>query len=176
MTRTGTEKAPAWRVAVTGQFGAAIDMLENAIRACPDAHWSDDSTPVAQQFWYLAFHTLWWLDCYLGTNEKSFRPPAPYTRDELDPAGIYPERAYTPAELLEYLAHGRRKMRERLAALTEAEAAAPCGFERKPFSTLELLIYGLRHVQHHTAQLNLLLRQKTDSAPRWVGRAKDDAS
>jgi len=64
----------------------------------------------------------------------------------------------------------------RFAALTEAEAAAPCGFERKTFSTLELLIYNLRHVQHHTAQLNLLLRQKTDSAPRWVGRAKDDAS
>jgi len=27
-----------------------------------------------------------------------------------------------------------------------------------------------RHVQHHAAQLNMLLRQKTDSAPRWVSK------
>ena len=32
---------------------------------------------------------------------------------------------------------------------------------------------NLRHVQHHTAQLNLLLRQRTDSAPRWVSRGRE---
>jgi hypothetical protein len=37
---------------------------------------------------------------------------------------------------------------------------------------LELFLYNLRHLQHHTAQLNLLLRQRTDSAPRWVGRGR----
>jgi hypothetical protein len=26
----------------------------------------------------------------------------------------------------------------------------------------------MRHVQHHAAQLNLLLRKATGSAPRWV--------
>jgi len=30
----------------------------------------------------------------------------------------------------------------------------------------------MRHVQHHAAQLNLILRQTIDSAPPWVGRAK----
>jgi hypothetical protein len=34
------------------------------------------------------------------------------------------------------------------------------------------LLYNLRHVQHHAAQLNLILRQAVDSAPGWVGRAK----
>jgi len=33
-------------------------------------------------------------------------------------------------------------------------------------------LYNLRHVQHHAAQLNLILRQTIDSAPPWVGRAK----
>jgi len=28
----------------------------------------------------------------------------------------------------------------------------------------------MRHVQHHAAQLNMLLRQKTDSAPDWVSK------
>ena len=175
MTGTGAEKVPSWKTAVAGQLGGAIDMLENAIRACPDAHWSDESRPVDQRFWYLAFHTLWWLDYYLADDEKSFRSLAPFTMDEMDPAGIYPERAYTTAELLELMAHDRRRLRERLAAMSEAEAAAPCGFERREMSMLELFLYSLRHVQHHTAQLNLLLRQRIDSAPRWVGRAKDVA-
>lgn len=36
----------------------------------------------------------------------------------------------------------------------------------------ELLLYNMRHVQHHTGQLNLILRQKTGSAPRWVAQAR----
>lgn len=30
----------------------------------------------------------------------------------------------------------------------------------------------MRHVQHHTAQLNLLLRQEINDAPKWVSVAK----
>jgi uncharacterized damage-inducible protein DinB len=37
---------------------------------------------------------------------------------------------------------------------------------------VELLLYNMRHVQHHTAQINLILRQIIDSAPRWVGVTK----
>lgn len=36
----------------------------------------------------------------------------------------------------------------------------------------ELLLYDLRHVQHHAAQLNPILRQAVDAAPGWVARAK----
>jgi len=38
-------------------------------------------------------------------------------------------------------------------------------------SFAELLLYNMRHVQHHAAQLNLILRQKVDSAPGWVAQA-----
>jgi hypothetical protein len=34
------------------------------------------------------------------------------------------------------------------------------------------LLYNMRHVQHHVEQLNLILRQETDSAPEWVSRAR----
>ena len=34
----------------------------------------------------------------------------------------------------------------------------------------ELLLYNMWHVQHHSAQLNLILRQQINSAPRWVKR------
>jgi uncharacterized damage-inducible protein DinB len=56
--------------------------------------------------------------------------------------------------------------------LTEEEARGTCGFEWLEMSFGELLLYNLRHVQHHAAQLNLILRQVTDSAPRWVARSK----
>jgi uncharacterized damage-inducible protein DinB len=33
---------------------------------------------------------------------------------------------------------------------------------------VELLLYNLRHVQHHTAQLNLLIRQAGGEPAPWV--------
>ena len=162
-----------WKETLTSQYGAAMDMMENAIRACPAEHWDDASVPVAQRFWYLAFHTLWWHDHYLAGGQAAHVPPAPFTNDEMDPAGVYPASAYSPETLLAFLQRGRERYRARLAKLTEAEAAGPCGYERKEtMGALELFLYNLRHLQHHTAQLNLLLRQRTDSAPRWVGRGR----
>ena len=160
------------RTALRAQYGAALDMLENAIRACPAATWADARVPLTQQFWYLVFHTLWWHDHYLSRGEREFAPPAPFTLDEGSPAGLYPAKPYTPETLLTYLEHGRRRCRERFGALTEAEASARCAFARRNMSWLELFLYNLRHVQHHTAQLNLLLRQHIDSAPDWVSRGR----
>jgi hypothetical protein len=159
-----------WKTATWSQFGAAIDMLENAIVACPDDLWADPSRN--PMFWYLAYHTAFFLDYYLSDSETGFAPPAPFGLTELDPEGVLPDRAYTKDELRAYLAHGRRKCRETLAALTEARAGERCGFARREISVYELLLYNLRHVQHHAAQLNLMLRQTIDSAPRWVGKAQ----
>ena len=53
-----------WKRDVWRQFGAAIDMLDNAITACPDAVWDDRSRQ--PEFWYLAYHTLFFLDLYLS--------------------------------------------------------------------------------------------------------------
>ena len=147
-------------------------MLENAVSACPPAMWDDAKIPVPQRFWYLAYHTLFWLDFYLSEREQGFAPPAPYSLDELDPAGVYPGRAYSKSELLEYLAHDRDKLRRTCASLSETRVAEHCGFASRDMSVFELHLYNMRHVQHHAAQLNLLLRQGTDSAPPWVGQGR----
>ncbi len=160
-----------WKTIVWQQFGGAIDMLENALRACPERLWSDRSR--RPEFWYVVYHTLFWLDLYLSDAVEGFAPPAPFTLDELDPAGLLPERPYTKDELLVYLEHGRRKCRATIAALTDERAEQPFrGFERFDISLAELLLYNMRHVQHHAAQLNLILRQTIDSAPRWVAKTK----
>jgi len=152
------------------QFGASIDMLEHAIRACPDGLWDDNARQ--PEFWYLAYHTLFFLDLYLSDASEGFAPPSPFTLDELDPSGVMPERAFTKHELLSYLAHGRDKARARIATLTVENETNRCRFGWMDLTRIESLLYNMRHVQHHAAQLNLLLRQVTNTAPRWVARTR----
>ena len=161
-----------WRASLWRQFGAAIDMLENAIRACPDASWRDSQRQ--PQFWHLVYYTLFYLDFYLSDSATGFAPPAPFTLAELNPSGVLPERVFAKVELLEYLEHGRRKARARIAALTLENFDRRCEYGWLDLSMGESLLYNLRHVQHHTAQLNLILRQVADVAPGWVAQSHTD--
>jgi hypothetical protein len=157
-------KNSIWR-----QAGASIDMLENAIVACPDEVWSDRTRQ--PECWYLVFHTLFWLDYYSSGETEGFAPPAPFTLDEMDPAGLLPEDVYSKDELLSYLKYGRKKCRAAIETVTEEKAAEPNSPVRPDVGVVELFLYNMRHVQHAAAQLNLLIRQQTDSAPRWVRKA-----
>jgi hypothetical protein len=166
------------KTALWQQFGAAIDMLDNALRACPDALWrarlwdKPSERPEYAQFWYITYHTLFWLDLYLSGSAKGFVPPEPFTLDEMDPAGLVPERPYTKDELHAYLEHGRAKCRTTIEALTDEKARERCKFSWDEISLVELLLYTMRHVQEHASQLNLFLGQSVGSAPGWVGKAK----
>src|SRR5262249_21668990 len=111
------------------QFGATIDMLGNAIDACPDEVWSDPTEKPRWKdndvvgYWYLVYHTLFFLDLYLSNVPGGeFRPPTPFTLDELDPAGLLPEHPFTKDQMRGYLQHCRRKCREVIADLNERTA------------------------------------------------------
>jgi hypothetical protein len=151
------------------QFGAALDMLENAINRCPEELWDTEL-----KFWYNAYHCLFYLDYYLTSEPEKFSPPAPYGFSEFDPDGAMPERTYSKKELLGYLQYGREKCHFLISSLNPELAARRWVNEYKNFSIFEVLLYNLRHVQHHAAQLNLLLRQNIDDAPRWVSQTKID--
>jgi uncharacterized damage-inducible protein DinB len=79
---------------------------------------------------------------------------------------------YSKDELLAYLELDRNRCRAAITLLTEERAHKPCGFRRGELTEAELLLYNMRHVQHHAAQLNLILRQTIDSAPGWVSKTK----
>ena len=158
-------KRTLWR-----QFGASIDMLENAITACPEKVWGDRSA--RPEFWYVAYHTLFFLDFYLSDSGAGFRPPSPFTLDELDERGLLPDRVYTRDELLAYLRHGREKCRRTIRNLTDDKLEARCGFEWLDLTVMEIHFYNMRHIQHHAGQLNLLLRERIDAAPRWVRKTE----
>ena len=155
-----------WKSILLQQYGAAIEMFETSIAVCPDEIWNDRSQK--PEYWYLVYHTLFFLDLYLSGALEGFAPPAPFTLDKLDPAGVLPERVYTREELQNYLLHCRKKSQATFRNLTDAKAQAICKFNWLEINFGELLLDNLRHVQHHVAQLNLILRQKTDSAPKWI--------
>jgi len=175
-----------WRDVLWKQFGAAIDMLDNAVMACPDALWrqpvwQDPSAPPERaEFWYVAYHTLFWLDLYLFGSEEGFAPPSPFTLVEQDDAaGPLPNRTYSKDELRAYLASLRQKSADTFSNLTDERARQPVNFgwmrEGEVVSYVELQLYCMRHVQEHAAQLNLLLGQHGVKADTdWVARAKDD--
>jgi hypothetical protein len=163
-----------WREILWRQCGASIDMLESALQTCPDALWSSpmwgerSQRPELSEFWYVGYHTLFWLDLYLSGSIEGFTPPAPFTLDELDPAGLVPKRPYSKDELLAYLDHGRRKCRAMIENLTDEKARQPGKVAWGEVPYLELLLDNMRHVQEHAAQLNLYLGQKADRSASWV--------
>ena len=168
-----------WSNALWQQFGAAIDMFENALIACPVASWEqrlwgDAASPeTSAEFWHIAYHTLYWLDLYLTGSEVGFAPPPPFTH--------HPQQPYTKDEIQTYLAYTRERCQTTIAALTDETAARPVGFpwmEGLTISFFELLLYTMRHVQEHAAQLSLFLGQHAtdphaiDEALDWVPRAQ----
>lgn len=151
------------------QFSITIDSLEEALRQCPDELW--EAQLWADQpdqwvadgfsaFWYLGYHTLFWLDLYLTGAEEGFMPPEPFDLVEMEDDEVLP-RTYTRTELLGYLQDCRRKCRETIAAMSTAEAKRSCKFPWGEVPFAELQLYSMRHVQEHSAQLHLFLSRQT---------------
>jgi hypothetical protein len=162
-----------WNTIIWQQFGAAIDMLDNALRACPDELWRqrvwNDSEDVQYgEFWFVAYHTLRWLDCYISGAPKDFAPPPPFL------IGRLPDKPYTKDEVLAYLEHCRQKSQATFEAMTDVKANQICKFPwegGREISFAELQLYNMRHIQEHASQLSLHLGHKVAFAPDWVSKA-----
>ncbi len=168
-----TIKTSLWQ-----QFGAAIDFLDISIEACPGELWTaslwqtPDTYPEFSQFWYVAYHTLFWLDLYLTGTEEGFAPPQPFTLIEMDMHAPPPDPTYTKEEVQTYLKYGRQKCQTKIESLTDDKAKQRCRFGWGECSYLELLMYNMRHVHGHASQLNMLLGQHGIPVPSWVARAR----
>jgi hypothetical protein len=160
--------------ALRSQFTAALKMLESALNACPPDLWQgrlwQERTlrPEFAEFWYIASHTLFWTDLYLSGGPEGFTPPAPFTLVELDPAGALPDRVYSKDELLKYLAFCLKKSRSAIDTLTDETAVQLCHLTWGNVIYVELVLDTMRHIQEHTAQLNLYLGQVRNNPARWV--------
>jgi hypothetical protein len=162
------------------QFGAAIDTFGGALRNCPDELWEErlwEDQPdqwVAKgfsAFWYLGYHTLFWLDLYLTGAEEGFTPTEPFDLVEVEADEVLP-RVYTRAELLGYLETCRVRCQETVLAMTSEQADRICSFAWGELPFAELQLYNLRHVQEHAAQLQLFLGQRAGKDGEWEPRAE----
>jgi len=127
--------------AIASQYHASLDMLEQALTACPDDLWDDRSH--ANVFWHVAYHALHFTHLYLQRSLQDF-VPWPKRRGEYESLGRGSRSSdeasddgepYTREEVLEYLAFCRREAEEQLASMA---FDAQSGFHWLPFNKLEL--------------------------------------
>jgi hypothetical protein len=126
--------------------------LRTRLLACPSALWqerlwSDQEQPDYPTFWYLTYHTLFWLDLYLTGKTEGFAPPAHF-RNPLDPTSAFPTQPYTRDELHTYLKQLHQKCQSTITELSNEQGHQPFHFpwdREHPISYLELQLYTMRH-------------------------------
>jgi len=154
------------------QYRASMAMLREAITQCPESLWLAPVYP--NKFWHIAYHVLYCTHMYLHKSlEECIRwekhrenyqflgrlPWPPHDQPKI-------ESPYSKEEILEYLAICNQEIDTRVPSL---DLNAPSGFDWLPFGKLELQLYNLRHIQHHTGQLIDRLRTVAQIGVGWVG-------
>jgi hypothetical protein len=155
---------------IIDQYGAAWEMLKQAIIKCPPARWDDPQG--RKQFWLVAYHAIFYTHLYLSDNLGTFKPWEKY-RQGIHRLGPAPERAevgepFSPEEMLEFLELCRKTVTERVPSF---DLDAESGFDWLPFNKLELQLYNIRHLQHHSAELIEWLGANAGIDVDWVGMA-----
>jgi len=156
---------------IRSQYLAALEMLDQAIRQCPQDLWVN--AEYHNQFWQVAYHVLFYTHLYLQPSEEDFIPWPRHKEnyhsfealaDESPDRGEFV--AYTEHEVLEYLDFCRQEVKRQVDALNlDAES----GFYWLPFNKLELQFYNIRHLQHHTGELCERLGTTAGIDVKWVG-------
>jgi uncharacterized damage-inducible protein DinB len=90
---------------------------------------------------------------------------------------LIPDKFYEKREIVAYLKQSREKEKQIIYALNNETLNDKFKEGENPndmnYPILEILLYNMRHTQHHTAQLNMLLRQDINKHIEWSFRAGD---
>ena len=163
---------------LVGQYEFALSMFEDCIRQCSDEQWDEDVGNFP--FWHVAFHALFYTDLYLSSDLESFEPPTFY-RENYQYFGRLPYPPHEPfvadipydkETILAYVGHCRRKVPKSIEAETTESLQGPCGFWWYEIPRAEFHLNNIRHLQHHTAQLGLYLRQTANVGIGWAGTGR----
>jgi len=155
---------------IARQYSSALAMLRKAIELCPEDLWLSGSP---NRTWHIAYHALFYTHFYLAPSDTEFvawehhRPESNYfgTVPGKPNASLQIHEPYTQAELLQYADFCRHEIEKQTATLN-LEAAS--GFYWLPFDKLELQLYNIRHLAHHTGQLAERLRSQANIGISWV--------
>ena len=149
-------------------------MLRNAVESCSESLWLQGEP---NAFWHIAYHVAFYTHLYLSPSEEDFRPWLLH-RLGYQFLGAIPEEPgapriadrpdcvpYTKAEILSYIDTLFPEVERQLGVLDPNGAS---GFYWIPFSKLELQLYNIRHIAHHTGQLADRLRREANTGLAWV--------
>jgi DinB family protein len=159
------------QAALKSQYHASLDMLLEAIDTCPAHLWTSDQ--YTNQYWQVAYHTLFYTHLYLQASEADFIPwerhrPG-YHRFGTGPDAPTSVIPYSVEEVRAYCLHCQAMVDAAVDQLDLASAESGFSWYRMP--KLEHQFVNLRHLQHHTGQLAERLRQTANQGLRWVGGA-----
>ncbi|MGH7176585.1 MAG: hypothetical protein ACREJC_04325 [Tepidisphaeraceae bacterium] len=163
------------------QYEASLSTVNLCVARCPDAIWNQ---PVAKwMYCQAAFHVVFFADLYLQpSDDVEALKRQPFHLEQKDAFRDYEELEDRPQVLrydkpfvLSYMQHVRRKAQQTIAGESADVLAGPSGFSWRKCSRAELHVYNIRHIQHHSAQLSLRLRQDTDIDIPWVSHAWKEA-
>lgn len=179
-----SKKTPdSTKAALKSQYHAGLAMLRDAVDQCPDDLW--DGTGLTNQFWQLAYHTVFFVHLYLMPRLEDFIPWPGHQSDvqhgdgipgPADPDSDLPliPDPYSRREVLAYCDYCDRLVDDAVDALDLDSAES--GFHWYPIPKLEHQLVNLRHMQHHTAQMADRLRNGAGLGVRWVGRGPHEGS
>ena len=156
--------------AIKSQYYAALEMLNQAIEACPESLWDDPG--YESPFWHIAYHVLFYTHLYLQPTEQDFRPWEKQQDGYRSLASVKESEGepYSKEDLLAYLQLCRGQVEEQVTAVDLQDES---GFHWLPFDKLELQFYNIRHIQQHTGELYERLGAAGGPELRWVGMKRD---
>ena len=160
--------------ALTQQYRAALAMLADCVRLCPDDLWIAGE-PAWRAYWRIVFHAAFFTHLYLGQTESAFQlwPDCPANYRALWDGAAYEHRTIddpiTQASTLDYIAFIDTLVAPTVDALDldSDETGFPWYTD---MSKLSHELMNLRHIQGHVGQLSeLLMAHGIDTD--WIGKA-----
>jgi hypothetical protein len=141
-----------------------VDMLQDAIRICPEDIWNAQSE--TRPVWEYVYHTVFWLNGWLRDWSTPFEPPSFHAEEALD-LGPVVNTVISKDQMMTYLEKVRNDYRSLVVGETNETLLRETEQYGKLWSVTDRVFAQVRHIQHHTAYISAVLREKADLSLDW---------
>jgi hypothetical protein len=176
-TDGGSKMLAEFKKSYSRQVGASLKMLENAILKADDKTWTARINNMP--FWQICYHVLWYTDFYFHADQETFKPQSFDVQGLKDiqykPDSLHVEMLKHPlskSDMLLYHNYVKQKSFEFIQGINESYFTTPSPFEWHGFPMIDIVDYNLRHLQHHVAYLDIIIRREQNMGSPWVMHAQ----
>ncbi len=153
------------------QYENVLKMLEECIAKYPDDLWAD--TGYQNPAWHVAYHALYYTNIYLAPTEDEIRhwpeeqAELHYLASSAHPeySGVFKKAVpYSRDEMISFLGLIRQYLSQYLQNLDPHAPAWPSWYDQPRG---EFHINNLRHLQHHTGELQERINSRRTTTNEW---------